>query len=124
VYQLQVLTVAEAPAGYQGATVEVGQYNGTAGHVLLKYRSGGMMLVSATHWMELTDVNANEADVAQVLLQRQGEFAAAQFQEELKCCKTDADRKACSASRAVALVQLTSPSSSALACKSNPSVPV
>ena len=60
--------------------MEVGQYKGTAGHVLLKYRSGGMMLVSATHWMELTNVNADEADVAQVLPQRQGEFAAAQFQ--------------------------------------------
>jgi hypothetical protein len=123
-YQLQILTVAEAPPGYQGATVEVGKYNGTAGHVLLKYRSGGMMLVSATHWMELTNVNANEADVAQVLLQRQGEFAAAQFQEELNSCRTAADRKACSASRAVALVQLTSPSPSSIACKKNPSAPV
>ena len=123
-YQLQILTVAEAPPGYQGATVEVGKYNGTAGHVLLKYRSGGMMLVSATHWMELTNVNANEADVAQVLLQRQGEFAAAQFQEELNSCRTAADRKACSASRAAALVQLTSPSPSSIACKKNPSAPV
>jgi hypothetical protein len=42
VYQLQILTVVEAAAGYRGATVEVGQYKGTAGHVLLKYRSGGI----------------------------------------------------------------------------------
>jgi hypothetical protein len=104
--------------------MEVGQYKGTAGHVLLKYRSGGMMLVSATHWMELTNVNADEADVAQVLLQRQGEFAAAQFQEELRSCKSAADRKACSASKAVALVQFTSPSPSSFNCNSNPSAPV
>jgi hypothetical protein len=123
-YQLQILTVVEAAAGYRGAIVELGQYKGTAGHVLLKYRSGGMMLVSATHWMELTNVNADEADVAQVLLQRQGEFAAAQFQEELESCKTAADRKACSARKAVALVQLTSPSPSIFNCNSNPSAPV
>ena len=41
-YQLQILTVAEASADYPGPTVTVGQYTGTAGHVLLRYRSGGM----------------------------------------------------------------------------------
>ena len=116
-YQLQILTVAEAPADYHGPTVTVGQYTGTAGHVLLRYRKGGMLLVSATHWMELTNVNADEAQVALVLLQQQGQFSADKFREELANCQTAEERTACSNRSAVALVQC-SPASAPLKSKS------
>ena len=116
-YQLQILTVAEASADYRGPTVTVGQYTGTAGHVLLRYRGGGMLLVSATHWMELTNINADEAQVAQVLLQQQGQIAADEFKKELESCKTSEERTACSSRSAVALVQC-SPASAPLRLKS------
>jgi len=116
-YQLQILTVAEASADYRGPTVTVGQYTGTAGHVLLRYRKGGMLLVSATHWMELTNVNADEAQVALVLLQQQGQFSADKFREELANCQTAEERTACSNRSAVALVQC-SPASAPLKSKS------
>lgn len=110
-YHVQVLTVAEidTPSSYVGPIMTLGQYNGTAGHVLLTYRSGGMMLVSATHWIELTNVNADEAEVAQVLMLRQGQLAAEQFQQELQNCMSAEERKVCSAQKAVALVQYTTP---------------
>jgi hypothetical protein len=116
-YQLQILTVAEAAADYRGPTVTVGRYTGTAGHVLLRYRSGGMLLVSATHWMELTNINADEAQVAQVLLQQQGQIAADEFKKQLESCKTSEERTACSSRSAVALVQC-SPASAPLRLKS------
>ena len=116
-YQLQILTVAEASADYRGPTVTVGRYTGTAGHVLLRYRSGGMLLVSATHWMELTNINADEAQVAQVLLQQQGQIAADEFKKQLESCKTSEERTACSSRSAVALVQC-SPASAPLRLKS------
>ncbi len=116
-YQLQILTVAEASADYRGHTVTVGRYTGTAGHVLLRYRSGGVLLVSATHWMELTNINADEAQVAQVLLQQQGQIAADEFKKQLESCKTSEERTACSSRSAVALVQC-SPASAPLRLKS------
>ena len=67
------------------------------------------MLVSATHWIELTNVNADEAEVAQVLMLRQGQLAAEQFQQELQNCMSAEERKVCSAQKAVALVQYTTP---------------
>jgi hypothetical protein len=110
-YHVQVLTVAEieTPSSYVGPIMTVGQYTGTAGHVLLTYRSGGMMLVSATHWIELTNVNADEVEVARVLMLRQGQSAAEQFQQELQNCMSAEERKVCSAQKAVALVQFTTP---------------
>jgi hypothetical protein len=116
-YELQVLTVAEEPDGYRGPRVEVGAYSGSAGHVMLKYRSGGVMLVSATHWIELTNVNADEAQVAQVLLQQQGQLAADNFNAQLKSCKSPEERSAFSSRSAVALVQC-SPASAPLKSKS------
>jgi hypothetical protein len=105
VYQLQILTVAEAPADYRGPRVKVGKYTGTAGHVLLRYQSGGMLLVSATHWIELTNVNADESVVAHVLMERQGKFASERFKKELESCQNAEERTAFCSRSAVALVQ-------------------
>ena len=87
-----------------------------------EHRSGGVMLVSATHWIELTNVNADEAQVAQVLLQQQGQLAADNFNADnfnaqLKSCKSPEERSAFSSRSAVALVQC-SPASAPLKSKS------
>ena len=117
-YTLQVLTVAEMPEDYSGPRVEVGAYSGSCGHVMLTYRSGGVLLVSATHWIELTNVNANEAQVAQVLLQQQGQVAVDEFNAQLANCKSAEERSAFSGSSAVRLVQR-SPACAPLKYKSN-----
>lgn len=104
-YQLQVLTVAEMPEGYSGPRVEVGAYSGSCGHVMLTYRGGGVLLVSATHWIELTNVNADPAQVAQVLLQQQGQVAVDEFNAQLANCRSAEERTAFSGVSAVRLVQ-------------------
>lgn len=58
-YRLEVLTVATEMPGVSTAslaqerTCQAGDREGAAGHVLLKYPSGGLLLVSASHWVEL-----------------------------------------------------------------------
>ena len=51
-YKLTVLTVAaNIKAKNDNLTCEKGEFKGTAGHVLLKYPSGGSILTSMTHWI-------------------------------------------------------------------------
>jgi len=44
----------------QNYLTSIGNYNGLAGHVVLKYRSGGVLLLSAGHWVELSRIDVNE----------------------------------------------------------------
>ncbi len=51
-YKLQVLTVVTTiPAPKPHLTSKVADHQGSAGHVLLKYPSGGMILTSMGHWV-------------------------------------------------------------------------
>jgi hypothetical protein len=58
-YRLEVLTVATEMPGVSTGNLPrericwAGDRQGAAGHVLLKYPSGGILLVSAGHWVEL-----------------------------------------------------------------------
>ena len=40
--------------------LEIGDHKGTAGHVLLRFKSGGMLLTSMGHWVELMKVDTSE----------------------------------------------------------------
>lgn len=39
---------------------QIGDYKGAAGHVLLKYKSGGHLLTSMGHWIELMKIDTSE----------------------------------------------------------------
>lgn len=41
-------------------TVEINGHKGLAGHVLLTYKSGGCLLVSMGHWIELMKIDTSE----------------------------------------------------------------
>merc|ERR1711972_237141 len=62
-YSLEVLTVATEMPGVSTASLpqericRAGDRQGAAGHVLLKYPSGGLLLVSAGHWIELVQLD-------------------------------------------------------------------
>lgn len=43
----------------------IGKHSGTVGHALLRYKSGGIMLLSAGHWIEL-DLKINLEDLTKV----------------------------------------------------------
>lgn len=59
-YNLQVLTVVSniKPPKKQYIS-KVGQFEGSAGHVLLKYPTGGMILTSMGHWIELMKIDTS-----------------------------------------------------------------
>ena len=40
-------------------TVEINGHKGLAGHVLLTYKSGGCLLVSMGHWIELMKIDTS-----------------------------------------------------------------
>lgn len=59
-YKLQVLTIVTSIMPYDKRYIsKIGQFEGTAGHVLLKYPSGGMILTSMGHWIELMKIDTS-----------------------------------------------------------------
>jgi hypothetical protein len=66
-YQLQVLTIRithdNLPPAYRH---EIGGNSGDAGHVLLRYPSGGMILTSMGHWIELMKIDPSENKLFEV----------------------------------------------------------
>ena len=50
-YTLQVLTISAASRADERYRTRIGDYEGTAGHVLLTYPSGGLILTSMGHWI-------------------------------------------------------------------------
>lgn len=76
-YTLSVLTILSNTAGYDinskkeySWTIE--DKTGPVGHVLLKYKTGGMLLLSAGHWIELSNLNVNIHNLEEVALRNYG----------------------------------------------------
>jgi hypothetical protein len=66
-YKLQVLTVVSSiPAPQEKLKSKIGNFEGSAGHVLLKYPSGGMILTSMGHWVELMKIDTTEKKLFEV----------------------------------------------------------
>lgn len=58
-YKLQVLTVVTS-SSLEKYNVEVNGKKGQAGHVLLTYKSGGHLLTSMGHWIELMKIDITD----------------------------------------------------------------
>jgi len=58
-FKLTILTVA-TNMNYEGPnTYSIDGSKGTIGHALLEYPSGGILLISAGHWIELSNLSVN-----------------------------------------------------------------
>jgi hypothetical protein len=95
-YQCKVLTVMTEFGGASarpapGEGCEAGGHRGLAGHVLLTYPSGGKILVSAGHWIELSRLDVSE----EIFLKAAAGFGNA-FSNEvvatMAACSTAAER--------------------------------
>ncbi len=96
----------------QHRLLEIGEHKGYLGHALLKYRSGGMILVSTGHWIELTRVDANEEHILREMTTRYGQAYSDQLSFELSSYGTDiATRTRVLSMNATYLIQSSSPSS-------------
>lgn len=96
-YKCKVLTVMTELDGRDacpapGEGCEVSAHRGWAGHVLLTYPSGGQLLASAGHWVELSRLDVTEAN----LLQAASAFGAAFSGEvisSMAMCSTPQERQ-------------------------------
>lgn len=56
-YTLKILTVVTKTEGYDVSKHYLNGQRGTIGHALITYKSGGVMIVSAGHWIELSNID-------------------------------------------------------------------
>ena len=76
-YTVQVLTIRTTkdfiPHRYEEI---IDGETGDAGHVLLRYKSGGMILASMGHWIELMKIDPSEKKFFEVAERYYGSFYA------------------------------------------------
>lgn len=97
---LQVLTVVEKVDGMNTSTdprfkhhlCTAGGSCGVAGHVLLTYPSGGRLLTSMGHWIELTKLHGCTEESVLQAAERRGAAYSRAIREELDSCATQSER--------------------------------
>ena len=72
-YKLSILTIVTIAGGFNTETIKenictIGENHGTVGHAMLKYKSGGLILLSAGHWIELSNLNTNIDNLEEVAM--------------------------------------------------------
>ena len=73
-YDLKVLTIASSiDVKDKNLEYKIGEKKGAAGHVLLKYKSGGHLLTSMTHWVELMRIDTSEKKLFELAREEYGE---------------------------------------------------
>jgi len=98
-YALEVLTVATMIPGHDFSTLpahlacELGHKRGAAGHVSVRYPSGGILLVSAGHWVELLHLEGvSEKSLLQTAAKNYGDAYSANWSAQLAAAPTVAAR--------------------------------
>merc|ERR1712048_1160906 len=116
-YTLQVLTVASGMDGVdaeglpQHLRCEAAGHRGAAGHVILRYPSGGLLLVSAGHWVELSNIGVTEERLLEVASTAYGAAYSAEVQTRFASCTTAVERNSLVQSMAQQYVQQSPPCS-------------
>jgi len=116
IYELKVLTVATehrtlsvSPcADEMLCAVDCGargEKRGYAGHVSLTYSSGGQLIASNGHWIELTRLDATLESVQRVAAKNFGACEAKEFMDEVNGLSDEEERTNCVQRRAKRYVQ-------------------
>lgn len=118
-YTLKVLTVVSQHDGGQPADDQkcsiVSESSdvmkrGFAGHVMLNYESGGQLVTSMGHWIELTRINTSLEAVMRTAAKNFGDDEVSDFRREYEMQATDNDRYECIQRRSKAMVSKSMPS--------------
>lgn len=77
-YKLSILTVVTKTVGYEVQkeginNAKIIENEGPIGHAILRYNSGGILLVSAGHWIELSNLNVNMDNLEKAAVGNYGE---------------------------------------------------
>lgn len=118
VYQVKVLTVvtkwrgSEIPEAMK-CEVQHGDVRkrGVAGHVALSYPSGGQLITSMGHWIELTRINTSVESMMQVAARNFGEQEIFKHRAELSSARNEAERQQCVQKLSKQMIQKSVPSS-------------
>jgi len=83
VYKLKVLTVVpNIKPPLEQYVSKIGEFEGSAGHVLITYPSGGMMLTSMGHWVEIMKIDTSAQKVLEVAEKELGVERAQEMREK------------------------------------------
>jgi len=116
-YDLKVLTVVSTCSG-AGPMPEAmqcsvgtgeGEKRGAAGHVTLTYASGGQIVTSMGHWIELTRIDTSLEHVLQAAARHFGQGEYLMVQSEMNELNTDAERRECVQKWSKSMVQKSVP---------------
>jgi len=114
-YKLQVLSVATRLGSDSSCSccgnnlIKHHDHKGAAGHVLLTYPSGGKLLVSCGHWIELARLDVSEASLLKVATAAYGEVESAKIRTELESASNPMFREEIVQKYSKQYVQETSP---------------
>mmetsp|Transcript_81121 Transcript_81121/g.160770 ORF Transcript_81121/g.160770 Transcript_81121/m.160770 type:complete len:467 (-) Transcript_81121:209-1609(-) len=117
-YEVKVLTVASEIVGCpdipEAVKCSVGsssdEKRGAAGHVTLTYESGGQLITSMGHWIELTRLDTSERAVMEVAGRSFGMQKQMEFQTEMNTCYSAQERSDCVQRWSKTMVQQSMPS--------------
>lgn len=114
-YNCKVLTVMDQLDGQPACPVpgegcEVGAHRGLAGHALLTYPSGGRLLASAGHWVELSRLDVTEANLLQVAASYGAAFQG-EVQASMAACSSAGERQKTLQTYSCQMVQQSAPCS-------------
>jgi len=114
-YTMKVLTVvsdlsSRVPEHMQCSVGEGDSVKrGAAAHVTLTYASGGQIITSMAHWIELTKIDTSVEAVMRTAAQEFGAAEVQSFQDEMNCLATEADRYECLQKRSKQLISKSAP---------------
>ena len=95
-YTLSILTIITKTGEFKidkqkDNSWSIGEKTGTIGHALLKFKSGGLLLISAGHWIELANLNVNINNLETAAKTNYGENN--EYMEEINQIKCVSDKK-------------------------------
>jgi hypothetical protein len=74
--------------------LRIGEHKGYLGHCMLKYQSGGLLLASAGHWIELSKLDpSSEERVLTAIREQYGEDYRSQLSQELEGYGSDREKR-------------------------------
>lgn len=116
-YQLKVLTVVTQWAGgsmpaAMECEIQEGEARkrGAAGHVALSYPSGGQLITSMGHWIELTRIDTSVESIMQVAAKNFGEHEIRKTRAALSGARTETERMRCLQDLSKEMIQKSIPS--------------
>ncbi|CAE7583434.1 SCN11A [Symbiodinium natans] len=116
-YTLKVLTVVTAWTGSAMAEamkceIEHGDMKkrGAAGHVALSYPSGGQLITSMGHWIELTRINTSAESIMEVAARNFGQAEVSKHQTKLSSARNEFERQRCLQEVSKEMIQKSVPS--------------